>query len=479
MASVKGNILLNGINTATSILFPIITFPYAARVLLPEGIGVVNFLYSIIQYIVLLTSIGIPLYAVKEIAKYRDDYILKSKITIEILLLHLGLCLGGYIVVWMLGTFVPQIHRQVSLFYILSLVILFNAIGVEWFYKGVEDFKYITLRGIIIRTLFCVLLFVFVKQPKDILIYGFIVVGTTVGNNFINFIHLRTHISVGELNYHDLQVIRHLRPALHVFILNLIISLYAYLNTLMLGFFNGNSEVGFFTAGTKIPHIGLSIISSIGAVLLPRCTNLLQQGNHSAFGSIISKSARFTIAISIPIMIGLIILARPIINVFCGAEYNPSIPVLYLNAPVIIFIGLTNVIGLQVLYPQERINTVILSVLGGALVNIVFNILLLPSFGAIGAAIATLLAEITVFILQFILGKKYLPFKWRNVFSWNYIIASIVMGGVVVGATTLCDSVWLQLIIGIIVGVLVYSFMLFILRDQLFKEFLRFIKYHY
>ena len=226
MASVKGNILLNSINTITGIIFPVITFPYAARILLPDGIGAINFLNSIISYIVLLTSIGIPLYAVKEIAKYRDDKIQRDQITIEIILLSTFLCLLGYIAVVCLATFIPQIHKQSSLFYILSLTILFTAIGVNWFYQGIEDFKFITIRALIIRTLSASALFIFVKDSSDLLIYGWILVGTTVGNNVLNFIHLRKLISFRTINLRDLKITRHLKPALHVFILNLIISLY-------------------------------------------------------------------------------------------------------------------------------------------------------------------------------------------------------------------------------------------------------------
>ena len=121
MASVKKNIILNGINTISGIIFPVITFPYAARILSPDGIGAVNFLNSVISYIILLTSLGIPLYAVKEIAKYRDDKQNRDKVTVEIIILTTALCLLGYIGVWLLARFVPQIHSQSGLFYLLSL----------------------------------------------------------------------------------------------------------------------------------------------------------------------------------------------------------------------------------------------------------------------------------------------------------------------------------------------------------------------
>lgn len=479
MSSIKGNIILNGINTVTGIIFPMITFPYAARVLLPEGIGTINFFSSIINYIVLLTNLGIPLYAVKEVAKFQNDKILRDKNTVEIIILSTILCLFGYIIVWVLAELVPDIHKQSTLFFVLSLTIIFNTIGVNWFYQGVEDFKFITIRSIVIRTIGTLCLFLFVKTSSDLLIYGLITVGSTVGNNFINFIHLKKYIDWKVIKYHDLQILRHVNPALHIFILNLITSLYIHLNSIMLGFMQGDEEVGYFTAGTRITHIGLALISSIGIVLLPRGTNLLQNGDLKGFESIISKSVRLTIALSFPMIMGLMILGTPVTLVFCGPNYVDSIPILYLNAPVILFISLTNVMGIQVLYPKNKVNLVILSVTGGAIGNIILNFILIPVYGATGAAISTLFAEFSVLLLQIILGNSYYPFKWKAVFPSRYIIATIVMGIVILPIHYIVKDFILQLLIGIPFGVLIYGVCLLFFKDDIMEEIKKlFIKKH-
>lgn len=470
MASVKGNVLLNTINTVTGIISPVITFPYAARILLPEGIGTVNFLNSIISYIVLFTSIGIPLYAVKEIAKYRDDRYQRDKITIEIIILSTLLCVLGYIAVWVLAEFVPQIHEQAALFYILSLTILFTIIGVNWFYQGIEDFKFITIRAIIIRTLAAVALFIFVKDSSDLLIYGCILVGSTVGNNIINFIHLRKHVSLQHVKIKDLDFFRHLKPALQVFILNLIISLYIQLNSIMLGFLSGDEAVGYFSAGTKISHIGLTIISSLGTVLLPRCSNLLKTGNIKGFNSIINKSLNVTLALSLPMTIGLMVLAIPVTIIFCGSEYYDAIPVLLLNAPVVVFISLTNLIGIQILYPKDKINIVIWSVSGGAIINLLLNVFFIPPYGATGAAISTLFAEFAVLVIQILCGRKYYPFKITEVVNLKYISGSIVMGILTYLSIVIIDSLIIKLIVGIVMGVLTYSVFLILTQDPLMLE---------
>lgn len=470
MASVKKNIFLNGINTVTSIVFPVITFPYAARVLLPEGIGAVNFLNSIISYIVLLTSLGIPMYAVKEVAKYRDDIKLRNKVTTEILILSTFLCLCGYIAVWILAEFVPQIHKQQALFYVLSLTIIFTGIGATWFYQGIEDFKFITVRALVIRTLAAVSLFIFVKSPSDLILYGWIIVGSTVGNNIINLIHLRKHIDYKSIEWTKLQIKRHIVPALQVFILNLIISLYIQLNSIMLGFLSGDEAVGFFTAGNKISHIGLTMISSLGTVLLPRCANLLQSGDKVGFQRVISKSLNVTLLLALPITIGLMVLAGPITLIFCGDEFGPAIPILLVTASVVIFVSLTNLMGIQVLYPMDKVKIVIWSVTGGAIVNILLNILLIPHYGALGAGIATLLAEFAVLALQVIMGRRYFPFSIDSFFNLKIIMASLIMGVLVWLSLQLTDKIITQFIIGLFVGLVSYSAILLLLREKLFSE---------
>ena len=476
MSSLKKNLILNALNTVSSIIFPIITFPYAARVLLPDGIGIVNFQQSIINYIILLTSLGIPLYAVKEIAKCRDNKQLRNKVTLEILILNLFLCVLGYIAVFIIGAFVPQVVENAVLFYILSLSIIFSCIGVDWFYKGIEDFKYITIRAIIIRFFAAILLFVFVRDKSDILEYGIVVVSSTVGNNFINFLHLRKYAKLSDFNFSQLDITRHLKPALHIFVLNLVISIYVNLNPVMIGFLSNNQEVGEFSAGIKITHVVLALITSTGGVIMPHCSNLLQTSNYSKFVELCTKSLNFTVLISIPIVVGLILLAEPITLLFCGDGFYDSINILYWNSPVILFIGITNVIGIQTLYPLEKVNVVIASATSGAIINVVLNLFLIPEWGATGAAISTFFAEFSVLVVQIIFGYKYLHPIFAGVKPYRYIIPVLAMGFAVFYVRDLFENFWLSISISTIVGFIVYFVGLIIHRDKLTLEVLKQIR---
>jgi len=474
MSSLKGNIILNYINTISGLIFPIITFPYAARVLMPEGIGVVNFQNSIIGYIILFTSLGIPLYAVREIAKCRNDLELRDRTTIEILILSISLSLFGYVVVWLLGEFVPRIHEEATLFYILSLTIIFVGIGAQWFYQGIEDFLFVTVRGLIVRSLCTIGLFVFVKDKDDLLLYGFYIIGGTVGNNLINFIHLRKYLKLARVKWNQLNISHHLKPTLNIFLLNVVISIYIQLNTVMLGFMTDDRAVGLFTSGTKLTHLITVVLTSLGVAMLPRCSHLISERQFDDFNVIITKSYHLLMFSAIPLTVGTILLARPLVYCFCGGEFSGSVPVVLYTAPTILLIGMTQVIGIQILYPYGKENLVIISTMVAAVVNVILNLLLIPPLAEVGAAISTLIAEFSVLVAQVKLGKKFIPFRYVDKQVGNYLIATAIMS---VGIL-LClqiENIWWQLLSAAAVGFFLYTIFLFVRRDVILYEIYKFL----
>lgn len=476
MSSIKSNIVLNYINTLTGIVFPLITFPYAARVLLPEGIGLVNFQNSIVGYITLLSSLGIPLYAVREVARVRDDIEKRNRTTVEITLLSLLLAAAGYIIVFAVGQLVPQVNAHLSLFYILSLAIIFTALGVNWFYTAVEDFKFITIRGLIIKCLFVAALFLFVKTKDDLLVYGIVTVGATVGNNIINFFHLRKFVNIFKIDWRQLDIFRHFRPTLHVFILNLSVSLYTSLNPVMLGFLADNTQVGYFTAGSKMSYIILSVVTSMATVLLPRASNLIQVKHTDEFNQLITKVYHYYMALAIPFTAALIALSIPLTLVLCGHDFYDSWKVVAITAPIVIFISITNIIGIQVLYPYGKENYVTYSTIGGAVANLILDIPLILLWGATGAAVSTLVAEFTVLIMQIHLGKGYIPFHYFDSNIKTYAAATIIMTVVVVLTKELLSKPILQIIVPTVTGTITYGLILYYKKDDILFSILKYLK---
>ncbi|MBP3482451.1 MAG: flippase [Alistipes sp.] len=474
--SIKKNYIFNLFNTASSILFPLLAFPYAARIMGAESIGRINFLSSIIGYISILSCLGIPMYAIREIAKVRDNERERNRAAKEILILHTLLTLIGYGIVGIIAVAVPKIHDDISLFLLLSISIFFNAIGCEWFYQGIEDFKYITIRGFIVKTIALILLFVLVKTPNDIYWYaGYSVIGS-VGNNIFNFVRLHTYIKSPQIGFGDMRPFRHFVPVLHIFILNLIVSLYINLNTIMLGFMQNDESVGLFTGATKIASIALSFVGALGTVMLPHLSNLLSSGNKDRFDELAQNAFSFTCAFAIPMSVGLIICAEYIIPVFCGQTYMAAIPTLRILAPVILLVGLSNVIGIQILYPQGRENTVILCTSIGAAVNITLNLLLIPRYSYNGAAISTIITELMITLCMMIIGRRYLPIQWFRKEYSTYLLGSALMVAGIIPAIRADLSPYIALAIIVPVGVIIYAGCLALAKDPIFYRIISTIR---
>lgn len=465
--SIKNNFLLNLSTTITGLLFPLITFPYASRILMADGIGQVQFFQSIIDYVSLCTALGIPLYAVREIARIRDNKELRSRTTIEILLLHAILTLVGYIVVFILAKTVAKIEIDASLFFLLSTTLFFNTIGVAWFYQAIEDFKYITLRSLFVRILSLVALFIFVKTKQDLFYYAGILVIGTVGNNIFNFFRLRKYIKLSKGEFKRLNLLRHLIPALKIFILNLVISIYVNLDSVMLGFLKNEESVGYYAAATRLTKAIWGIVSSLGAVLLPRFSNMITNGQKEEFQLLANKAASFTIALSLPMSVGLIFMAAPIIHIFCGNGFEPSILTLKLVAPIVLFIGLSGIIGMQILYPQGREKYVIISTMVGACINLLINYLLIPQYGQYGAALGTVIAEFMVTVIMILLGRKYLPINILSKQNLHYLIGSIVISILLAFLFVFPLHEVNYLLIGILLSVIVYYAYLLMIKDTL------------
>lgn len=371
--SVKANYLFNLINSASQLLFPLITFPYASRIMMADGIGQVNFFQSIISYISLFTCLGIPMYAIREIAKVRDNLEKMTRTTVEILLLHAFLTLFGYIIVAAICMTVAKVQTDIPLFLILSVSIFFTAIGCEWFYQGIEDFKYVAIRGIVVKTVSVLLLFLLVKSKEDILWYGAYTVFGVLGGNIFNFIRLRKYLHRDFVGFSKLHPFKHLKPALHIFVFNVIASIYLQLNNVLLGFMKDAEAVGYFTAATKLMVIAVGLSSALGTVMMPRTSNLVAENKMNEFKELVQKSYDFIIASTIPLTIGLIFVSPYIILVLCGVNFTPAILTSQIIALNVLMIGISNVLGMQILYPMNQINIVILSISIGAITNLLLN----------------------------------------------------------------------------------------------------------
>lgn len=454
--SIKLNFAFNLLHTVVGLLFPIITFPYVSRILMPEGIGQIQFYQSIINYIAIFSALGIPLYAVKEIAKVRDNIYLRSKTAIEVLVLFVSLTLIGYLIVAVLCGVVPKISENIPLFLVLSLHLILVAIGAEWFYQGVEDFKYITIRSLIIRCGSLLALFVFVRDKNDLLIYALLLIIAEAGNNVINFVHLRKYVSLKLLKPSELDIKRHIRPALKIFVLNIIVSIYVNLDSVMLGFMCDNTTVGYYTAATRIARALSGITGALGGVLLPRMANLFTTGKVEEFRELSRSTLNFIVMLTLPMTIGLVLVATELMPIFSGSLFNPAILTLQFLSPLVLFLGLSSIIGTKILYAQDKENIVIKSTVIGALVNLALNFILIPLFSQNGAALASSIAELCVTGTMMVLGKEYIPYGFFNKQTGQAVLACFLMIVPIVVLKQFEMPVFLLLVLEIILASIVY-----------------------
>lgn len=407
VSSVKFNFLMNLILTASNFLFPLITFPYVSRILLPEGTGKVAFAVSVITYFSMLAAFGVSSYGVRATAQVRDDKLALSKVTQEILFINFIVMLLAYGLFFICLNAIPELQAEPKLFLIVSSMILFTTIGAEWLYKGLEQYQYITIRTIIFRLIALVATFLFVKSKDDYLVFAVITVFASVGSGLINFINLRKIIWFKYLGGY--QPKKHLKSMFIFFLTSFAIAIYTLTDSAMLGFITNETEVGFYNAAIRIKAILLSIVTSLGIVLLPRLSYYIKNNMMDEFNQALNKSINFVFVISLPVAIFFMLFAKPTIFVLAGDMYADAVLPLQIIMLAIIFVGITNILGIQILIPLGKDTALFVSVVLAALVNIGANLWLMPKFASVGAAISVVLAEFAVLLIQLLMVRKFFP----------------------------------------------------------------------
>lgn len=394
-------------------IFPLITFPYVSRILLPEGTGKVSFATSIISYFAMFAQLGIPTYGIRACAKVRDDKEKLSKTAQEIFIINIIMSILAYIVFFIAVCNVQKLKEEKVLFIIVSVTIFFNAIGMEWLYKALEQYTYITIRSVIFKFIALIAMFLLIHQKSDYIIYGAISIFASSASNIFNFVNVHKYISlrpVGDYNFKQ-----HLKAVSVFFAMSCATTIYTHLDTVMLGFMKTDTDVGYYNAAVKIKTILVSIVTSLGTVLLPRASYYVEHGLKEEFYRITKKAINFVFLVATPLMLYFIFFAKEGIFFLSGNNYGGAIIPMQIIMPTLFFIGLTNIMGMQILVPLGKENIVLYSEIVGAIVDLVINYILIPKYASVGAAIGTLVAEIAVWIVQYIYLRKQIKDAYKNV----------------------------------------------------------------
>lgn len=470
--SIKFNFIMNSILTVSSFIFPIITFPYISRILTPSGTGKVNFAISFIAYFTMIAQLGVPTYGVRACAQVRDNKIKLSKVTQELLIINLLMSVISYAAFFIIVFTVPQLTEERTLYIITSANIILNVVGMEWLYKGLEQYSYITGRSLIMKVISLIAMFALVHAKDDYVIYGSISVFAGAASNVLNVVHAKKYIMFKPTGGYELK--KHLKAVSIFFAMTCATTVYTNMDNVMLKFITNNDiEVGYYSAATKIKLIMATIVSSLGTVLLPRVSYYIVNNMMEEFKKIAAKALNFVVLISMPLCIYFMLFARESILLIAGNQYEGAIIPMIVIMPSIIFIGLSNILGIQILVPMGKEVYVLYSEIIGAVTDLVLNIILIPIMSSTGAAIGTLIAESAVFLFQFyILRNSVIPIIKKIPF-YKIIVALIAAVLVSVPVLFFTWATFWKLLLSACLFFCIYGIILLLFKEPLVIELLK------
>lgn len=465
--SLKVNAFLNSIRNFLNIVFPLITFPYISRVLSVKGIGKYTFSNSIISYFLLISSLGISTYAVREGAKYRDNSYKISQFANEMLTINVFSALVSYVLLFICLLIFDKLHSYLACILIYSIEIPFSVISVDWLFTIYEDFTYITVRSLIFQILSIVLLFIFVRHSNDYLNYSAITVFSAVGSNFLNFCkaerdhHLRLNL---HFNWK-----KHMKPILVLFAVNVASLIYVNSDITILGFMKNNYVVGIYSTSSRIYTIVKTVLSAMLVVTIPRLAMLYGKHRLLEYKKLLKKLANFLVIITLPAIVGLIALSKQVILIIAGKHFLASIASLRILTLAFIFSVFAWMLTDCVLVPSKKEKYVLRSTVISAILNIVFNLIFIPFLSDKAAAISTVLAELAVFLINYHYSKDIV----KDIFLSKDLLrtlATAIIGCVAIVivcliVNNLCHSLIIMTVLSVSISVLVYGLVLIAFRN--------------
>lgn len=464
--NVVKNFLYNASYHMLCVITPLITAPYVSRVLGAGGIGSFNYTQSVASYFILFGTLGGELYGQREIAYVQDDRDKRTTTFKNIEILRLITVFFSLAVYFFVFCFKEEINW---LYWAFLLEIIAAAFDVSWFFRGMQDFKRTVKRNFFVRIVSVVLIFLLVKSKDDVVLYALCYAIPILAGNISLWFYLPKYLSKAKADkiFEKGRII----ALLAMFVPQIATEVYLVLDKTMLGALSQNmSEVGFYSQAQRLVQVALKFITAFGVVMLPHVSQAFANNNFEKVRSSIVKSMRFVFFLGFPMMFGLMAIAQDFIPWFLGDGFDKVALLIMLMSPIIVIIGMSNVIGTQYLLSTKQQSKYTISVFVGMFTNLLCNVLLIPKFGAIGATIATIAAECSVTLVQFIEVRKEINFIECVKYGIRYAVCSGLMFTMIsfVGSR-LCAN-WIATIIEIIIGVLTYVILLAIVKDEFLQD---------
>lgn len=469
------NAILNGLQSVLNLIFPLITFPYVSRILSVDGMGIYNFSNTYVGYFLLIAGLGITTYAVREGAKFRDNYRKMSDFSSEIFTLNMISTLIAYILLVLSLLIFNALNTYALCILIFSVQILFTTLGTNWLYVIYEDYAYITSRNIAFKIVSVILLFVFVKKSTDYFVYAWITVLASVGSNILNYIHAKSFVNLRFLWRTKWKT--HLKPTLIIFASAVAVNIYVSSDNTILGLIKGNYEVGIYGVSVKIYTIVASLLTAILTVTIPRLSALYGKKSFDEYHALLNRLMNLLIILAFPAMTGLMMLSKNIVMIIAGEKYIQASTSLAIIAWAILFSLFSWIFSDCVLLPAKRENYLLKNTIITAIFNILINLIFIPLWSYDGAALSTVLAEVMSVTMNAYYGRDILKrtFSNRSILKniFDSLVGCIVIVIICYVVNSNIDSYIIGLIISVSLAIVAYFSVLLLMKNLAFKEFIR------
>lgn len=458
--SIKKNIVYNTILTVSNVAFPIVTTPYVSRILGVENVGVANFATTFATYFVLFASLGIPLYGIREIAKQNNDQEALSKSFSEIFVINC--CSTVFFLLLFICTifFVEALFDKKEYLFTAGILLLFAPLNLDWFFSGREQFRMVTIRSIIAKFISFFGLFLFVSRKDDIIPYLLLSALSVLISQIYNFNHIvRKEVTLSLVN---LELRKHLKPILILFLSSVAISIYTMLGPLLLGFLSDYVQVGYYTSAIKVSKMILPFVTTMSLVVVARINALKGSDDYlQQTSKLLVSSFDYMMMMAVPATIGLIVIAPRFVPLFFGSSFLPSTLSLQVLSLLIIIIGMSNLFGTQVLVAMGKEKKFFKAILSGTISNIILNLLLIDKYGALGASIASVVAETLVTITTCLFAIKVIPININFKSIWQPILGSTFILPISAFFDKQIDNDLVYILLTGLTCIIVYTFVLY------------------
>ena len=460
--SIKKNYIYNTLYEILAIISPLITAPYAARIFEADGNGIYSRTYATTTFFAMFAALGIRSYGQREIARHRDDKAAYSKIFWELetmCIITTLICLACWVVLIL-------VSQKYAVYYtVLSITIVATAFDISWFWGGHEQYKFIVIRNSLIKIIGIVMLFVFVREKSDLLLYIALIAITGFIGNVSMWTYLPKYLV--KVDRSTLKILPHFKNTLVYFVPTIATSIYTILDKVMIGWITDSDfENGYYEQATKIIHICKTVVFSLVTVMSSRMSFLFSKNAHEEIKRRMKDTYDFVLMITIPIVFGLIGVGKRFIPLFYGDGYEQSIPLLYLMSPLLLIICISNVLGSLYFTPSGQRARSNKAIITGSVVNLIMNMTLIPFFNSIGATIGSLAAELTITIMYLYMSRDYFNIKILPALAWKRFIAAGTMLAGLYFVTMNTKDNWAGIVIQIVSGAAIYGVMLLVLRDR-------------